>query len=54
MNDNEVKVYYGEPPSGATGGWPCAYMLLYESEELLKGFYSNNVDQQTVNGGRRQ
>ena len=47
MNDIDTQVYYGEPASsansrGGRGGWPCAYMLLYESEELLKEFYSNN------------
>ena len=44
MEDMETQIYFGEPATnrGGRGGWPCAYMLLYESEDLLKEFYSNN------------
>jgi len=29
-------VYYGAPPIANGSDWPCAYMLLYESEQFLQ------------------
>ena len=38
--DQEAQIYYGEPPQNRRSqGWPCAYMLIYESEELLAEFF---------------
>ena len=38
--DQETQIYYGEPPQNRRSmGWPCAYMLIYESEELLAEFF---------------
>ena len=40
MNDLETQIYYGEPQTNRRSlGWPCAYMLLYESEDLLEEFF---------------
>ena len=40
IQDLETHIYFGEPPlNRRTMGWPCAYMLLYESEELLNGYF---------------
>ena len=40
IQDLETQIYYGEPPTNRRSlGWPCAYMLLYESEDLLEDFF---------------
>ena len=36
-----------EPPTIARrGNWPCAYMLLYESEQLLDDFFGPQFEAQ--------
>ena len=54
LKDLETQIYYGEPPnkSGTRHGWPCAYMLLYESEELLDEFFG--LDQGKMNSNVSQ
>ena len=46
VEDNYIQIYYGAPPMSESHDWPCAYMLLYESEEFLsesdKAQQSNN------------
>ena len=37
VEDKDTHMYYGMPPTTPTEVWPCAYMLLYESEEILAG-----------------
>ena len=44
IQDLETNIYYGEPPlSRRGGGWPCAYMLIYESEDLLNEFFGPQI-----------
>ena len=46
IHDLESQIYYGEPPNGRRSmGWPCAYMLLYESEDLLNEFFIPQIEQ---------
>lgn len=47
INDHETQTYYGEPPNNQrrSHGWPCAYMLLYESEDLLAGFFDAEAEE---------
>lgn len=43
--DLETQIYYGEPPMNRrSSGWPCAYMLIYESEDLLDEFFMPNSE----------
>jgi len=44
--DLETQIYFGEPPmnSRRSHGWPCAYMLLYESEDLLDEFFMPQIE----------
>ena len=47
IGDLDTQTYYGEPPiNRRSQGWPCAYMLLYESEDLLNEFFSPHFEQQ--------
>ena len=47
LDDLEVQIYWGEPPQNRRGlGWPCAYMLLYESEELLDEYFTPQILEQ--------
>lgn len=36
VEDNDIQIYYGAPPLNERGArdWPCAYMLLYESQDI--------------------
>ena len=35
VDDREVQMYYGSPPDTTnSSSWSCAYMLLYQSQEL--------------------
>lgn len=44
IEEKDTQVYFGEPPSGRGGrpGWPCAYMLLYEAESLLREHFTKS------------
>ena len=45
INDLETQIYFGEPPMNRrSSGWPCAYMLLYESEDLLDEFFLPQIE----------
>lgn len=36
VDDREVQTYYGAPADGGNAAsWNCAYMLLYQSQELI-------------------
>ena len=32
VEDKFIQIYYGSPAVSSQNDWPCAYMLLYESE----------------------
>ena len=45
INDLETQIYFGESPMNRrSSGWPCAYMLLYESEDLLDEFFIPQIE----------
>lgn len=48
ISDAEAQTYFGEPPVSKQSrmGWPCAYMLLYESVELLDEYYEQEIQGQ--------
>lgn len=35
VEDKAIQIYYGAPAVSQQNDWPCAYMLLYESEQFL-------------------
>lgn len=35
VEDKAIQIYYGAPAVSSQSDWPCAYMLLYESEQFL-------------------
>ena len=35
LEDKAIQIYYGSPAIAQGHDWPCAYMLLYESEQFL-------------------
>ena len=48
MDELETQIYFGESAGNGRGrgsGWPCAYMLLYESQELLDEFHVPGMNQ---------
>jgi len=47
LSDLDTQIYFGEPPlnAGRSNGWPCAYMLLYESQEVLDEYFGLQVNQ---------
>ena len=47
IGEKDTQVYYGEPSTAKRTGWPCAYMLLYESEDMLKEFYIDELRDQS-------
>ena len=38
VDDKTIQIYYGAPPISPEAGWPCAYMLLYESEQFIEDY----------------
>jgi len=45
ITDMEAQIYFGEPPMNRrSSGWPCAYMLLYESEDLLDEYFIPQIE----------
>lgn len=50
IGDLDTQTYFGEPPnSRRSGGWPCAYMLLYESDEVLSEYFDKQIDERHSN-----
>lgn len=35
VEDKFIQIYYGSPAVSSQNDWPCAYMLLYESEQFI-------------------
>ena len=35
VEDKAIQIYYGAPAISQSNDWPCAYMLLYESEDFI-------------------
>lgn len=35
VEDKAIQIYYGAPAISQSNDWPCAYMLLYESEQFI-------------------
>lgn len=44
LGDKDHQIYFGGPSNSKNqSGWPCAYMLLYESEEMLRDYFSEEM-----------
>ena len=49
LEDKAIQIYYGAPAVVAQqNDWPCAYMLLYESEQFLADAEKAEIERGTT------
>ena len=51
VEDKAIQIYYGAPAISQQNDWPCAYMLMYESEQFL--IEAEKAEADTIKGSAK-
>ena len=51
VEDKAIQIYYGAPAVSQQNDWPCADMLMYESEQFL--MEAEKAEAETIKGSAK-